>query len=1233
MPIAVVGVSALFPGSIGRHGFWRDILAGRDLVTDVPSTHWLIDDYYDPDPGARDKTYARRGAFLSDVDFDPVAWGLPPSNVPSTDTNQILALIVAQQVLEDACRGQMGRINKDRTSVILGVTSAQELLGNMVSRLQRPVWVKALREMGFPESKVIEACDRIASNYVEWKESTFPGVLGNVVAGRIANRLDLGGTNCITDAACASSFSALAMAVSELRLHQSDLVITGGADTMNDIFMYVCFSKTPALSPTGDCRPFSDAADGTLLGEGIGMVALKRLADAERDGDRIYAVIKGVGSSSDGRSKSVYAPVSEGQAKAIRRAYDQAGFDATSVELVEAHGTGTRAGDAAEFGGLKLVFEETGSKEHGWCALGSVKSQVGHTKAAAGAAGLFKAVMALHHKILPPTIKVKNPDPKLGIETSPFYLNTRARPWVRADDHPRRAGVSSFGFGGSNFHIAVEEYTGNELQAARDLPQDGCLIVLSAETPDALVQQCEAIQNEATSFLAGGNDETSQHDLLTFWAHDTQHRFNAQHPGRVTFVVQTLAELIDKLKQTAHLGTQQRTTSAPGGLEIAFGASEGKVGFLFPGQGSQYLNMAAEVVMGFPAAQSAWDANATWERNRNTEEQLDRVVFPRPVFTEAESAKQQDLLRATQWAQPAIGATSLAYLRLLQQIGVVPAAVGGHSFGEVTALFAAGVLGEDDFFKIARLRGEVMAQAAAKPGTMVSVSAPLQDVQSIIEQAGHIGPDAAVVIANHNSPRQVVLSGQTEAIAALESVLSQKGVSSTRLDVATAFHSPIVRSAEQPLAEALNEISFQKPVCPVFANTTAAVYPDDPTAMRALLAGQLARPVRFAEQIDAMYAEGVRTFIEVGPSHVLSALCGHILKDKPHRVVTLNRKNRGAVSTFWSGLAGIAASGVALDFAALWSSFATPVDPRLKTKPALTLKINGAGYGKPYPPPGGAAALPKPNAERPIAAHEPAPIAAAPTPATTGGLDPSVQYAWVMAIAESQRQTAEAHATFTRAMAESHAAFLRTAESSLLGITGALGGQPIAMAPQRPVAFAPMPALAPPPAFVPPFAAPPAPVTYTVAAPHLAPTLAPVMAAPVYVAPTANGHGNGNGNHAPTALSAGQLQKLMLSVVAERTGYPEEMVGLDMDLEADLGVDSIKRVEILSAVMERAPGLSEMNTAKMASMRVLREIVDYLSAETAPQNGAAAPAPTNGSTKRSNGSGEGSHRPLGEKSP
>ncbi len=284
-----------------------------------------------------------------------------------------------------------------------------------------------------------------------------------MAAGRIANRLDLRGTNCVVDAACASSLGALDMALLELAAGRCDLAVTGGIDTFNDIFVYMCFSKTPALSPTGEARPFDAAADGTILGEGLGMLVLKRLDDARRDGDRVYAVIRSVGTSSDGKGQAVYAPSAAGQVKALHRAYEQAGIAPRTVDLVEAHGTGTRVGDATELAALDEVYGR--GAEGPWCALGSVKSQIGHTKAAAGAAGLIKAALALHHKVLPPTSKVRTPIERLAEGSSPFYLNTEARPWLPQPGHPRRAAVSAFGFGGSNFHCVLEEAGGGQARS------------------------------------------------------------------------------------------------------------------------------------------------------------------------------------------------------------------------------------------------------------------------------------------------------------------------------------------------------------------------------------------------------------------------------------------------------------------------------------------------------------------------------------------------------------------------------------------------------------------------------------------------------------------------------------------------------------------------------------------------------------------------------------------------
>ena len=304
-----------------------------------------------------------------------------------------------------------------------------------------------------------------------------------MAAGRIANRLDLGGTNCVVDAACASSLGAVNLAMLELAAGRCDIALSGGLDTFNDIFMYMCFSKTPALSPSGDARPFDADSDGTVLGEGLGILVLKRLDDARRDGDRIYAVIRSMGSSSDGKGQAVYAPSASGQVKALRQAYELAGVSPGSIELVEAHGTGTRVGDAIELEALERVY---GNRNSGspWCALGSIKSQVGHTKAAAGAAGLIKTALALYHKVLPPTIKVSQPIAPLASGDSPFYLNTESRPWLPRHGHPRRAAVSAFGFGGSNFHCLLEE-AGPE-PAAIDWGGDVQILAYSDDDPGRL---------------------------------------------------------------------------------------------------------------------------------------------------------------------------------------------------------------------------------------------------------------------------------------------------------------------------------------------------------------------------------------------------------------------------------------------------------------------------------------------------------------------------------------------------------------------------------------------------------------------------------------------------------------------------------------------------------------------------------------------------------------------------
>ena len=1283
--IAVVGVSALFPGSLSATGFWKDILEGRDLITDVPSSHWLIEDFYDPDPSVPDKTYAKRGAFLKDIDFDALGWGIPPNLIPETDTSQLLALIVAQKVLEDAC-GQsseaLENLDRDKISVILGVTSGQELLGSMVSRLQRPVWVKALRDSGLPEDEVQDVCDRISAQYTPWRESTFPGLLGNVVAGRIANRLDLGGTNCVTDAACASTFSALSMGVNELYLGDSDMVIVGGVDTMNDIFMFMCFSKTPALSATGDCRPFSDQADGTMLSEGLGMVALKRLEDAERDGDRIYAVINAVGSSSDGRAKSVYAPVPEGQAKALRRAYGQLDFGPEQVELVEAHGTGTKAGDAAEFKGLATAFAETGRQDAQWCALGSVKSQIGHAKAAAGAAGLFKAIMALHHKVLPPTIKVERPNPTLEIETSPFHLSTEARPWVRDTRFPRRASVSSFGFGGSNFHVAMSEYVPPEGSLSRPAPRLRALscelVTLSADSGAELVRKARACAEDA-----------SKSDSLQWLAHESQREFDASTSARLAIVATDESDLKEKLEQAATMieGDETKSFETPTGIHYVnvpaadLPTSPGGLAYLFSGQGSQYLHMGASVAMQFGDALAVWDraANFEWDEDKR----LHQVVFPRTAFEDEEREEQQRNLSATEWAQPAIGCTSLSLLRLLDRLGLEAESVAGHSFGEITALHAAGILSEENFLEVARRRGELMAQAAVNPGAMIAVAKPIEEVRKLLE-----GWDTPVVIANHNAPEQVVLSGETSEIESIEEKLAEQGMTTRRLPVATAFHSPVVEKASGTFGEFLTGVEFSAPNIPVYSNTTGKVHDTAPEALREMIGKQLAREVKFVDMIEAMYSDGIRTFVEVGPGSVLTRLVGTILGDREHVAISLDRKGKEGVRSFFEALAKLSTAGHALDFTSLWKDYAEPENPNDRIEPKLKISINGTNYGKPYPPEGGAAALPLPNPPREkeietvsVEKSGPSPEAmstspsaapaavlgaipvqqqvVAPAMAPAAQVAPVVQVApvaqvaqvapvaqqpvmsagWAMAYQEAQRQTAEAHVAYMQAMAQTHTAYLDTIDRSFQSLSAQAGLQPaipsLLATPVVPAITLPQPQIqAPPPMPLAPVAspapvapvaqlAPMVPIASPVAAPvAAAPVVAqppvavqPVAPAPAAVAPPAPALAVAPEPELavvppppPSGMNGGgvDLHALLLEVVSDKTGYPTEMLTLEMELEADLGIDSIKRVEILSTMNDLAPGLPEVDMAVMAKLATLGQVVDYMVQQLGEE---ASPAP------------------------
>ncbi len=726
-PLAIIGMSSIFPKAHNLQEYWDNILNKVDAVVDVPASRWEIDDYYDPNPAAPDKTYCKRGAFIPDIQFDPAEYGLPPNILEVTDVTQLLSLVVAKECLEDAGYGDGREFARENVGVILGfVGIGSKLVVPLMARLQYPVWEKVLRSYGISAEDTRKIIEKIKLAYPGWEENTFPGTIGNVVSGRIANRFNLGGTNCVVDAACASSLAAIHMAAGELIEGRADMMIAGGVDLDNSIGAYMCFSKTPAFSKSQNPSPFDKDSDGMMVGEGIGMVMLKRLADARRDNDRIYAVIKGIGTSSDGRFKSIYAPRPAGQSLAMQRAYAEAGFSPSTVGLVEAHGTGTMAGDPAEFQALNEVFSEDNPNVQ-TIALGSVKSQIAHTKAAAGVASLIKVSLALHHKVLPATIHVNTPNPKLEIEKSPFYLNTEIRPWIKPTGYARRASVSSFGFGGTNFHVALEENDGEHAGPYR-LNSASKVILVSAPTPEELLTVCQGWSEK----LQGPQARQEFINLASAWTartiphSDARLGFVAADEGEAARKLAVAGELI-KTKASHESGEHpEGVYYRRAGLD-----PQGKLVALFPGQGSQYVDMGRELAVSFPPVRQAFaDMDATFDADGS--DPLSKVVYPFPVFDKAQRESQSNLLTRTEHAQPAIGTLSAGLYKLLQQAGFRADFTAGHSFGELTALWAAGVYDEDAFFFLAKARGKAMSPPANPDfdaGTMLAVKGDVNLIQ------------------------------------------------------------------------------------------------------------------------------------------------------------------------------------------------------------------------------------------------------------------------------------------------------------------------------------------------------------------------------------------------------------------------------------------------------------------------------------------------------------------------
>jgi acyl transferase domain-containing protein/phosphopantetheinyl transferase len=915
--IAVVGLACLFPGAPDLATFWNNIVAKVSAISSPPPEAWDEALYYDPASSENDRVYCRKGGYLGPLAyFNPLEHGIMPRAVDGGEPDQWLALHVARQALRDAGYGD--GLQRHRTALILGKGNYANR--GTISVVYHAVIVdytlRLLKSIHpeLTEDDLRRIREDLKRHLPRFDAETAPALISNVAVGRIANRLDLMGPSYTVDAACASSLLAVDLAVKGLRNGEYDLALVGGMQVATPAPVLGLFCQLNALSRTESIRPFDKEADGTLLSEGVAMAVLKRRSDAKRDADRVYACVKTTGVASDGRAVSVLAPRVEGEELALRHAYENSGVSPRTIGLVEAHGTATLVGDATEIEALGRVFgERTGLPR---CALGSVKSMIGHTMPAAGMAGFIKAALSLYHKVLPPTLGVTEPSPRLKLERTPFYINTETRPWIHGDpEHPRRAGVNAFGFGGINAHVVLEEVPAGPEYAAHEVTWDSEVCVFAGGTRADVIRAAEQV------IAAIGRSPAPRLADVAFSLNSSfeQTAVRTVVLGIVAVSIEDLSRKLKRAVTRLEDRTCRRIKEVTG---IYFSeeqlAAEGRLAFLFPGEGAQYVGMLADLCRHFPQVRECFDEMDGHFVHDSRGYVLSDVVFPPPAFSAADRARAERRLWEMELAVEGVFTANHAFHTLLCGFGIKPDALLGHSTGEHSAMRAAGMLDVRDCAAKALELNKLHRGAAAEgrvpeDARLIAIGAARDQVAAVCAPLGD-----ALHIAMDNCRHQVIVVTPVTAAGRIEEVLKSNGLLYEMLSFDRPYHTPLFAEFADGLRAFIETLIVRPPSLPLYSATSTRIFPGELAEIHQLAYEHWLRPVEFRETILRMYADGIRIFVEVGPRGNLTAFVDDILAGRRYAAIPANVSRRSGITQLNHLLAQLAADGVPFTVAPLY---------------------------------------------------------------------------------------------------------------------------------------------------------------------------------------------------------------------------------------------------------------------------------------------------------------------------